>query len=172
VSFVELLASLKESDWDSRAAFYKEAVALVEKKTAKARCREVENQLVALAAKAQLNPDDAIVMLFLACLYGSDAARKVIKPSAPDDYNVLCDLHVVSRVGLIKAIVRHAGRSTKVLFRTLDEGLDEVLGYMKFADCRIASPGSLNMTIQYRSSLFPDLAKADVDALFARLKVG
>ncbi|SOT45988.1 hypothetical protein [Burkholderia cenocepacia] len=144
---------------------------LVEEKTAKARRREVEDRLVALAAKTRLNPDDAIVVLFLACLYGSGAARKVIKPNEPDDYNVLCDLHAVSRIGLIKAIVRHTGQSTKVYFRTLDEGLDEVLGYMKFADCRITSPDRLSIKIQYRSGLFPDLAETDVGALFARLNV-
>jgi len=48
-------------------------------------------------------------------------------------------------------------RSTKVQFRTLDEGLEEVLGCMKFADCRIALTGQLRMKIRYLPGLFLSL---------------
>jgi len=122
-----------------------------------------------LAAATKLAPNDGIVMLFLACLYGSKAARKVIKPAKPNAYNVLSDLHVIPRVGMIKAVAKQLPRPVKVRFWTLDEGLFDVLSHVDIVLSQLTVAGELQMQIRYRPDLFPDLARFDAIAMLQRL---
>lgn len=163
-----MLSDLQESQWDDRAAFFTSAAPLVVQKVAQRERRGVEDELIRLAAESGLANDDAIVVLLLACLYGSDAARRVLKPARPDAYNVLSDLHVVSRVGLIKAIAQQLPVPVKVRFLTLDEGLFGILGHIGIVRPRLTSTGGLTMQIRYSPALFPALSAADSIALLRR----
>lgn len=165
----ELFAGMKESQWDNRADFLTKAAPLVVQKVAAENRRGVEDKLVELAAATGLAANDAIVMLFLACLYGSNDARKVIKPAKPNPYNVLSDLHVIPRVGLIRAVARQQPTPVKVLFRTLDEGLFGVLSQVDIVLSHLTDDGKLQMQIRYKPELFPDLARTDAIAMLQRL---
>jgi hypothetical protein len=117
-----MLSDVQESQWDDRAAFFTSAAPLVVQKVAQRERRGVEDALVRLASESGLSTDDAIVMLLLACLYGNDAACRVLKPASQDAYNVLSELHVISCVGLIKAVAQQSPAPVRVRFLTLDEG--------------------------------------------------
>ncbi|MBR8058926.1 hypothetical protein [Burkholderia dolosa] len=161
---------MKESLWDGRADFLIKAAPLVAQKVAVSKRRSVENELVQLAQATGLAANDAIVILFLACLYGSDAARRVIKPAKPSVHNVLTDLHAISRVGMVKAIARQLPSPLRVRLVTRDEGLFDVLKHMRIVRPRFATANRLEMQIEYRPALFPALAAADAFALLQRLE--
>ncbi|MFL9951127.1 hypothetical protein PQR68_34575 [Paraburkholderia agricolaris] len=163
-----MLSGLQESQWDERSAFFTSAATLVVQKVAQRKRRSVEDELVRLAAESGLATDDAIVMLLLACLYGSDAARRVLKPARPNAYNVLSDLHVISRVGLIKAIAQQSPVPVRVRFLTLDEGLFGILDHIGIVRPRLTATGGWAMQIRYSPALFPLLSAADSIALMRR----
>ncbi len=92
----------------AREVFFQRAVELIATKVSQNKRLAVERDLICAAKFTGLSTDDALLMLCLACLYGNDDARKVIKPHCPNSYNVLNDLHVISRIGLIKAVVKQS----------------------------------------------------------------
>ncbi|KND57341.1 hypothetical protein BVER_02724 [Candidatus Burkholderia verschuerenii] len=165
----EIFAGVKESQWDNRADFLGMAAPLVVQKVATEDRRHVEDKLVELAAATGLAANDAIVMLFLACLHGSNDARKVIKPAKPNPYNALSDLHVIPRVGLIRAVARQLPTPVNVLFRTLDEGLFGVLSKVDIVLSHLTDDGELKMQIRYKPELFPELALKDAIIMLQRL---
>ncbi|WP_434716932.1 hypothetical protein P5X00_14575 [Paraburkholderia sp. A2RO-4L] len=166
----ELFAGMAESRWDDRGEFLMQAAPRVIQKVAGRERRDVEDELIRLAIASGLAPDDAIVMLLLACLYGSDAARRVIKPARPNAWNVLSDLHVISRVGMVKAVAGQSPIPIRVRFLTRDEGLHGVLTHVRIVHSQITASGGLQMGIRYTPGLFPDLAETDVIALLQRLE--
>ena len=155
----ELFVGMKESLWDQRAEYLTRAAPLVLQKVKEEKRLDVEGELVHLARACGVAPNDGIVMLFLACLYGSDAARGVIKPKAPNPYNVLNDLHVVPRIGMVRAAVRMLPRPVRVRFWTLDEGLFVFLSHVEIVDPKFTADGDLRMQVRYKPALFPDLSK-------------
>lgn len=168
----ELFAGMKESLWNERANFLMKAAPLVVQKVPENKRQGVEGKLVQLANACGLAPNDGIVILFLACLYGSDAARKVIKPTRPNAYNVLSDLHVIPRLGMVKAVAGMLPRPVKVRFWTLDEGLFGVLSHVDIVESRFAADGELQMEVRYNPTLFPDLITGadDTSAAIAMLQ--
>jgi hypothetical protein len=166
----QIFTSSQESQWDERADFLVKAAPYVVQKVAARKRRGVENELVRLALETGLTANDAIVILFLACLYGNNAARKVIKPNEPNTYNVLSDVHAISRVGMVKAAARHLAWPIKVRFHTLDEGLRDVLQHVSIIHPGFTSAGGLAMQIRYGLRLFPELAARDSIALLQRLE--
>lgn len=154
---------MKEQLWNERADYLTQAAPLVVQKVAENERRAVEDQLVQLSERCELAADDPIVMLFLACLYGSDAARKVIKPARPNAYNVLCDLHVIPRVGMVKAVAATLPHRVKVRFWTLDEGLDAVLSRVDIVLSHFTVDGELQMQLRYNPELFPELINDEGD---------
>lgn len=164
LSVAALFAGVRESLWEERAEFLLQAAPLVVQKVPVAKRFGVENQLIALARGCELSPNDGVVMLFLACLYGSDAARKVLKPNRPHTYNVLSDLHVIPRIGMIEAVARMQPSPLEVHFWTLDDGLATVKSHICIAESRISEEGELQMKVAYLPPLFPDLVKGDDDS--------
>jgi hypothetical protein len=171
-SIAAMLSDFQESQWDERAAFFTNAAPLVAQKVGQRERRGVEDELIRLAAESGLATDDAIVMLLLACLYGSDAARRVLKPAKPDAYNVLSDLHVISRVGLIKAVAQQSPVPIRVRFLTLDEGLFGILDHIGIVRPRLSATGGVAMQIRYSPVLFPALSAADSIELLRRYTRG
>ena len=169
-SVAQLFTSSRESQWDEREHFLVEAASLVVHKVAVSKRRGVENKLVQLALEIGLAANDVIVMLFLACLYGNDAARKVIKPKKPNAYNVLSDVHAISRVGMVKAAAKFLPRPIKVRFHTFDEGLLNVLRHVSIVHTQFTSAGGLAMQIRYDPRLFTELAATESIALLYRLE--
>ncbi|UIF89263.1 hypothetical protein [Cupriavidus sp. UYPR2.512] len=169
----DLFTGMKESLWDQRAEYLTRAAPLVLQKVAEKKRLHVEGQLIQLARSCGVAPNDGIVMLFLACLYGSDAARGVIKPKAPDPYNVLTDLHVIPRIGMVRAVVRMLPRPVRVRFWTLDEGLFAFLSNVDIVDPHFTADGDLQMQVRYKPALFPDLIKggdtAAADSMLHRI---
>lgn len=157
----EVFTGMKESLWDQRAEYLTRAAPLILQKVAENKRLNVEGQLVQLARACGVPPNDGIVMLFLSCLYGSDAARGVIKPKAPDPYNVLIDLHVITRIGMVKAAVRMLQRPVKVRYWTHDEGLYGFLSHVDIVDPHFTADGELRMQIRYKPALFPDLIEGE-----------
>ncbi|MDN7683903.1 hypothetical protein [Burkholderia cenocepacia] len=163
-----LFAGWRESQWADRATFFLAAAELVAQKVAAHERRRVEDELVRRAVAAGLATHDAILMVLLSCLYGCDAARRVIKPTKPNARNVLHDIHVISRVGMIKAVAQQSPFPINVRFLTLDQGLLGILEHIRIVRPRITAAGDPEMQVGYSPALFPVLSTADANALLRR----
>lgn len=165
----QLFAGPRGNQWQERAAFLLKAAPLVAHKVTARKRKAVDDGLVQLALAAGLSTNDPIVVFFLACLYGNDAARKVIKPKNPGVHNVLTDIHIISRVGMVKAAARQLPIPLKVRLLTHDEGLFDMLNHMRISRPHFNVAGRLQMDIRYAPELFTDLSKIDRAAMVARL---
>ncbi|MDR0242905.1 MAG: hypothetical protein LBJ65_15015 [Burkholderia sp.] len=163
-----LFAGWRERQWADRTTFFSAVAQLVAQKVAEQERRRVEDELVRRAVAAGLAPDDAVLMVMLSCLYGCDAARRVLKPTKPNAHNVLHDIHVISRVGMIKAVAQQSPFPINVRFLTLDQGLFGILEHIRIVRPRITAAGGPKMQIGYSPALFPALSTADANALLKR----
>ncbi|WP_321935389.1 hypothetical protein [Paraburkholderia sp. J8-2] len=164
-----LFTGLRESQWDERAAFVLTAAPLLTQKVAANRRRSVEDELVRLAHLNGLGANDAIVMLCLACLYGSDAARGVLKPAKPNVHNVLSDLHALTRVGMVKAVARQLLLPVRVRLLTRDEALFDVLKHIRIVRPEVRADSSVEMQVAYSPALFPELSIAEARSMMQRV---
>lgn len=165
----QLFAGPRENPWQERAVFLVKAAPLVAHKVAARKRKAVDDDLTQLALAAGLCPNDPIVVFFLACLYGNDAARKVIKPKNPGVHNVLTDIHIVFRVGMVKAAAQQLPIPLKVRLLTRDDGLFEMLNQMRISQPQFNVAGGLQMDIHYAPELFPELPDTDIVAMMRRL---
>jgi hypothetical protein len=169
-AFVSVFTGMRETKTDQRAQLLARGGPLVAQKIAAAKRRDVEEMLRDIAVDLQLDHGDAMLMLLVACLYGNEHARNVIKPTAPGKaYNVLSDIHLIPRLELVKIQARKLPIPLDVQFWTLDEGLDHVLSSVVVASSRIARDGELQMELRYLPRLFPDLAEDEAIDLLQRL---
>lgn len=164
-----VFTTYREEHWSAREEFFNKAAPLVAQKAPIGERQAIEQKLIRKAAAADLASDDVLLVLFLACLHGSDDARKVIKPTKPDAYNVLNDLHVIPRIGLIKALVRQTGIQMNVRFVTLDEGLEQVLSNIRIVESNLSNTEELGMQVRYLPGLFPELENDAFIALLTRI---
>jgi hypothetical protein len=115
-------------------------------------------------------------MLLVACLYGCDDARSVIKPYAlikpnasKKAYNVLADIYHIPLIAMVRAVARMLAIALSVQFLTLDEGLDHVQQCIEIDASSLAHNSGIQLKLRYLPPLFPDLAGDDAIALVARL---
>lgn len=172
-AFAEVFTESLESNANARASFRKHARPLVIQPVAAAKRGAVEAQMLNIAVSSGLACTDAIVVLFIACLYGNTHARDVLKLSEPDKtHNVLNDIHVIPRIGFVKAVARGLPMRLKVRFLTLDEGLQRVLENIRIVDAQLTDDGELQMQLRYLPSLFPTLSASKAVELLHRLNRG
>jgi hypothetical protein len=171
--FSKVFTRFREGSYEARAAFREQAIPLVLQKVAPKNRRKVEDQLLELARSVGLKTDDGIVVLFLACLYASDAARDVVKPSKPHmTYNVLSDIHLIPRIGLIKTVAKSKAPGLKVRLLTLDEGLESVLSHVRIAAGDIVNDAVENIGVRYLPPLFIGLSDIQARAMLNRIRSG
>jgi hypothetical protein len=147
--FVETFTDMQEVREDGRAQLLARGAFLVVQKIAPAKRRAVEEKLRDIAEDLRLDRGDAALMLLMACLYGNDLARDVIKPSqlikkpsgADKAYNVLSDIHRIPLLESIRIQARKSPIPLDVQFWTLDEGLDHVLKNVAVAASGIGARG-------------------------------
>lgn len=159
----------RESAWNERENFLRNAAPLIAQGIKKHHRKSVEHQLFALAQSADLSASDPIVVLCLACLYENGHARSVIKPTEPPFYNVLNDVHTLSRVEAIRAQIQRSGFSLKTKFISRDKGLMQMRSQIDISDRAITDVGELQCTMRYRPELFPALPENDYLALMDRI---
>jgi hypothetical protein len=159
----------REGQWGARNMFLQQAAPLIDKKVRADKRPAIERKLICAATSAGLSADDVLLILCLACLYGSGDARKVIKPHKPGVYNVLSDLHVISHIGRIKAVAKQAGITIPVKFITMDQGLQGVLSNVRIMEADLHNTHEVQMKIRYLPELFPDLDHARYCALLTKL---
>lgn len=161
----------REGGWEARSVFLERAAPLIAQKVKKDRRRRTEGALTAEAKAVGLSPDDPIVMLCIACLYGSDEARGVIKPHELSTYNALNDLHTLSRIHLMRGIAKRLGYPVRFRFITRDANLHKVLNWIRVADSKVSARGNVSMSLRYSSRLFPSLSMAEYRGLIERVVV-
>lgn len=175
-TFVHVFTGLREAKEDERAQLLLQGSRLVVEVVAPARRREIEKKLCEMADALQLERGDPALILLVARLYGSNAARKVVKPNelvrpngADKVRNVLADIHLVAFIGTIRAVARQLQISVGIEFLTLDEGLDHVLRSIDIDDSTVIHDGGSSMKLRYLPPLFPELPEEDAIALVARI---
>jgi hypothetical protein len=159
----------RESAWDAREQFLRIAAPLIAKGVKKEQRKSIEHELVASAQSACLSAGDPVVVLCLACLYGSDHARSVIKPKELPLYNVLNDVHTLSRVGLIQALIQQNRIPLKTNFISRDKGLVKTRSHIDITELKLTGDGYLQCMMRYRPELFPALSEIDYLALMDRI---
>lgn len=167
--FAACFTTYREGQWGAREVFLQQAAPLIAQKISKDKKPAVEKNLICAATSAGLPADDGLLILCLACLYGSDDARNVIKPHSPIAYNVLNDFHVISRVGMIKAVAKNAGIPMVIRFITMDQGLERVLSNIRIVEADLHDAHGLQMKLRYLPELFPELDHASYCGLMTRL---
>jgi hypothetical protein len=169
--FSKLFTRFREGSYDARAAFREQAIPLVLQKVAPRDRRKVEEQLLELARSVGLKTDDGIVVIFLACLYANDAARDVLKVSKPKmTYNVLGDIHLIPRIGLIKTVAKDKAPGLKVRLLTLDQGLEKVLSHVRISAGDIVNDAVENIGVRYLPTLFIGLSDIQARGMLNRIK--
>ncbi|WP_434526406.1 hypothetical protein [Photorhabdus asymbiotica] len=159
----------REGQWGAREVFFRQAVQFIATKVSKNKRSAIEQNLICAARSAGLSANDSLLILCLACLHGNDDARKVINPHCPNAYNVLNDLHVISRIGLIKAIAKQSGIPMITRFITMDQGLERVLSNVRIVETDLRDVHSVQMKLRYLPELFPELDHARYCALMTKL---
>lgn len=165
----DCFTTYRESQWGAREMFLRQAARFIAKKVSAKERPAIEQKLICAAKSARLSADDGLLILCLACLHGSDDARKMIKPHNLRVYNVLNDVHVIPRIGLIKAVVKQAGISMRIRFITLDQGLERVLSNVRIVKTDICDAHAVQMKLSYLPDLFPELDNAGYCALMIKL---
>ncbi|MDR5737423.1 MULTISPECIES: hypothetical protein [unclassified Caballeronia] len=120
---------------------------------------KIENRIIQSAHECSLPTSDPLVVLALACLYGSAHARRVLKPHSPRIFNVLSDIHVIPRMLLVVAAVRRHAPLIRVRFATKDEGLKYVLQRIYYRSPQLTADREISCGMHYSPSLFPDLTQ-------------
>jgi len=163
-----VFSDYKESQWTIRLEVLQNISLLIANPVATSKRKSIENEIIECARSAGLSISDPMVVLCLASLYGSNDARKVIKPKEGKLYNCLSDIHVLSRIGYIKAIAKSQSIPLRVRFVTMDEGLFGVLSNIKIKGCNIQQDGTLGLTISYGKGLFPQISEEEYIALLRK----
>jgi hypothetical protein len=154
----QVFTEYREGGWIAREAFLRAAAPLISSAVKKNERKTIEDQLIAMALEAGLTQLDPLLVICLACLYGSEDARKLIKPSNLNTYNVLSDLHVLSRVALVQSVAGDHGAALRVRVVSRDSGLMGVLSHIELVDCKLRAEGELQLTLRYGEGLFPALS--------------
>jgi hypothetical protein len=165
----DVFTEYREGGWPAREKYLQEASHLIAKGVKKDKRKAIEEQLIALSLRVGLKPSDPLVVLFMACLHGSEEARKVIKPNALCVYNVLNDLHVLSRMGSIQSSANSNRALLRIRFVSMDEGLVGVLSKIEIVECKMSVDGELQMVIKFLPELFTELSEEERIDLLNRL---
>jgi hypothetical protein len=171
VAFSSTFTEYREEDWDRHSAFLVEACSLLRNKVAKSKSEGTKRSLLSLAKNNGVYLGHISVVACLSCLYGSEAARGVLKPHKITSkcFNVLNDLLTLSRVNLIKAIAQACGMNDlKVQFLTLDEGLNELLSNVQIRAANL-TPSGVSQTVEYAKPLFPLLDENEYITLLSEI---
>ncbi|WP_176307848.1 hypothetical protein ACP26O_18045 [Burkholderia sp. R-40] len=169
--FSKVFTRFREGNFDARAAFRLRAIPLVREIVSPKNRRKVEDQLLELARSAGLDHDDGVVVMFLACLYGNDAVRDMLKLKDPEKtYNVLSDIHLLPRIGLIKTVAKSKAPNLKVRLLTLDKGLEAALNNIRISAGDIVNETIENIGVRYLPPLFIGLSEFQARAMLNRLR--
>lgn len=166
--FGKIFTEFREAGWARREQFSEMAAPIIVEQVKREERKKVEFQILDLARSCGLKSSEPIVVLMLACLYESRDARKLIKPKNFRAYNVLSDLHVLSRFNLIVAIGKKFSQSLQFEFVSRDEGLKGVLNHIKVV-CQNINGEELNLSLKYLHGLFPALSDQEHKDLLNRL---
>lgn len=159
--FASTFTEYREEDWGVHDAFLLEACPLLRDKAPEAKRDSIKKAIIQSARTKGIYVGHITVVMCLSCLYGSDAARGILKPHKVTDsaFNVLNDVFSLSRISLIKAIAQAQGMvGLGIEFLTLDESLSVFLFGIQVRKASLTS-SSLSQTVEYGDSLFPLLSK-------------
>lgn len=153
--------------------FLREACPHVADNVAKGKREGVMAELLSCAERHRLPPSHLAVVLCLACLHGSEAARAVIKPGRIDEniHNVASDIFILPNMNLVRALTARNGiHGIEVTFVTCDEGLEKVLDNTQIIHAEFnLRDNLLQQRIRYGKPLFPGLTRAEYLQLMERL---
>ena len=167
-TFAHIFTEHREAGWERRGLFCTAAAPLITHPVKREKRRGLESRLIAIAKDFKLEATEPTVVLALACVYGSEDARRVIKPAKFNAYNVLSDLQILSRINMIASIGTDWNCSLQFTFLSMDSGLNGVLKHIKVLE-RNMTEGTLNLRFQYSGGLFPGLTQAEHIDLLHRL---
>ncbi len=168
--FIKIFSGYREGSSDARAAFREKAIEVVFNKVPSNKRRSAENLLFRTAEFCGLNKNDVIVVMFIACLYENDDARDILKlKDLHKIHNVLSDIYLIPRIGLVKWVAESQNMRIKIKLLTLDEGLEKVLSNVKVSWRLDRGQSEPDLFVEYLPELFTALPENDARALLGRL---
>lgn len=170
-SFAEVFSAHTEHSWDSYLSFVLEAQEHIFQPVAPNQRLTVEGQLIAVAEKHRVALKHPVFLISIAVLYGSEAARRVLKPKPEYKsqeerlkaaHNVVSDLIVISRIGLIRSTMSDADlRFGYIRYFTFDKGLSAVVNAIRIVSentvCTDEDSVSTAVNATYDRNLFPEM---------------
>lgn len=171
--FASAFSEHSEEDWGNVENFLREACPFIANKITKNDRAAAELEILSAAEKNNVPAGHLAVALCLGCLYGSDAAREVIKPGRIKEktHNVMSDINIVPKISLVKALMAMIGiDDIEIAYVTCDEGLEKVLDCIQVVDIRFnENKGEILQKIRYGKALFPSLNKREYLHLMAHM---
>lgn len=167
----EVFTQHREAYGKQREIFFRQARGLIADIPKKAQRKQIQEQLVSIAAAAGLALSDPILVLSIACLHRNDRARDVLKPREDAIFNTLSDVHLIGRIAAVVAVGLGHDPSLSFGFLTGDIGLREVLRLVKFGVPQIAEDGTVSTDLRYSADLFRDLGANEREQLKSRLEL-
>lgn len=159
----------REESWMRREIFFRQARGLIAEIPKRGERKHIQEQLISIAAAVELPTNDPILVLSLACLHKNRYAQDVLKPKDGAIFNVLSDIHVISRIAAVMAVGLRHDASLSFGFLTADVGLREVLGRVRFGVPVLTDDGTVSTDLRYAPELFYDLKPDERELLQKRL---
>ncbi len=171
--FADAFSEPSMHSWEEVENFLRESCPLIVNNIAEKNREGVKEKILGFARSNCLPPSHLAVTLCLSCLYGSEAARGVIKPARIKEkmYNVMSDIYVMPQINLVRSLLANLGlHDIETTYVTSDEDLEKVLDSIQIIDLDFdAHADLLQQKIRYRKSLFPWLKKNEYLRLMEHL---
>ena len=137
----------------------------------KLRCN-TKDEILELARVFDINLNDPVVTLFLAILYGSNVARKLLKPnkSSESSYNAVSDILFLKQYAMVKGQIKFYSLDICAGFLTLDKAILE-LSKSLIINAECVNDNEYYFEYIYSNSLFPDLSTHEFDNLLSELNI-
>jgi hypothetical protein len=162
-------ADVRGNVWKARADFLQLSLPLVAVEKKLFLRSAIETQIIDLARTNGLLRGDPTLLIVLACLYESQDARRLLKPTKENIFNVLSDIYVIRHIGFLKSQFKRSGLSIRIAFVSDDKGLSKVLSLVTIAKSEVSADNELCLTMRYEAELFPALSKEQYLKLMQRV---
>lgn len=169
--FLDAFCGEQEESWTKYEMLLKYVKKELYQPMKKANRKFHKEKILSLAKENNIPNGHPVLMCCLALLYGSEDARKIIKPKKIcshetehiDVYNSLSDLMILSRISNARAAFKRSlGVNSAVLkYLTFDKGLAGFLSKIDLINSTFVGEEITQSTTVYKMELFPYLNEAE-----------
>lgn len=164
----ELISGERELNFDGYMSFLDYARKHIYQPLSETKKHETLEDLIKRANSLGIPLGHPVVMCCAATIFGSQEARKVVKPKIAkyNAHNALSDIISISRINNIKSLTRNDNIIFKLI--TLDAALEKFISMVSVIEVTPSNDGCFQR-LSYSRELFPDLGESEYQNLMKRL---